>query len=64
MLRNKFWNLFTVKGMCENLRRYVWVGKGLSDELEVKVRVHQGTVLSPLLFIIVLDALSLEMGRF
>ena len=41
-----------------------WVGKGLSDEFEVTVSVHQGTVLSPLLFIIVLDALSREMGRF
>ena len=40
------------------------VGKGLSDEFEEKVSVHQGPVLSPLLFIIVLDALSREMGRF
>ena len=30
----------------------------------VKVSVHLGTVLSPLLFIIVLDALLGEMGRF
>ena len=30
------------------------------DELEVKVCVHQGSVLSPLLFIIVLEALSRE----
>ena len=30
----------------------------------MKVSVHQGPVLSPLLFIIVLDALSREMGRF
>ena len=31
-----------------------------SAEFEVKVRVHQGSVLSPLLFIIVLEALSHE----
>ena len=42
----------------------VRVGKGLSDEFEVKVSVHQGPVLSPLLFLIVLDALSREMGKF
>ena len=47
-----------------NLRSCVRVGKGLSDEFEVKVSVRQGPVLSPLLFIIVLDALSREMGRF
>ena len=50
--------------MYDNLRSCVRVGKGRSDEFEVMVRVHQGPVLSPLLFIIVLDALSREMGRF
>ena len=40
----------------------VRVGKGLSDEFEVKAGVHQGPVLSPLLFIIVLEALSREFG--
>ena len=34
------------------------VGEGYSEEFEVKVGVHQGSVLSPLLFIIVLEALS------
>ena len=42
----------------------VRVCKGLSDEFEVKFSVHQGSVLSPLLFIIVLDALSREIRRF
>ena len=52
-------------GMYENLQGCVKVGKGLSDEFEVKVSVHQGPVfVGPLLFIIVLDALSREMGRF
>ena len=50
--------------MYENLRSCVRVGKGLSDEFEVKFSVQQGPVLSPLLIIIVLDALSREMGRF
>ena len=36
----------------------VRVGEGYSEEFEVKVGVHQGSVLSPLLFIIVLEALS------
>ena len=35
----------------------VCVGEGYSEEFEVKVGVHQGSVLSPL-FIIVLEALS------
>ena len=60
----KLWNLFTVQGMYETLRSYVQVGKGLSDEFEVKVSVCQRLVLSPLLFIVVFDALSREMGRF
>ena len=33
---------------------------GYSEEFEVKVGIHQGSVLSPLLFIIVLKALSRE----
>ena len=37
-------------------RSRVRVGEGYSEEFEVKVGVHQGSVLSPLLFIIVLEA--------
>ena len=36
------------------------VGEGYSEELEVKVGVHQGSLLRPLLFITVLEALSCE----
>ena len=36
----------------------VRVSDGYSEEFEVKVGVHQGSRLSPLLFIIVLEALS------
>ena len=50
--------------MYENVRSCVYVCKGLSEEFEVKFGVHQGSVLSPLLFIIVLDALSWEIRRF
>ena len=47
-----------VQGMYANARSCVHVGEGYSEEFEVKVGVHQGLVLSPLLFIIVLEALS------
>ena len=36
------------------------MGNSFSDEITVRVGVHQGSVLSPLLFIIVLEALSSE----
>ena len=51
-------------GMYENVRRCVRVCKGLSDEFEMKFGEHQGSVLSPLLFIIVLVAFSREFRRF
>ena len=46
--------------MYANARSRVRVGEGYNEEFEVKVGVHQGSVLSPLLFIIVLEALSRE----
>ena len=46
--------------MYANARSRVHVGEDFSQAFEVKVRVHQGSVLSPLLFIIVLEALSRE----
>ena len=49
-----------VQGMYANARSRVHVGEGYSEEFEVKVGVHQGSVLSPLRFIIVLEALSRE----
>ena len=51
-------------GMYENVRRCVRVCKGLSDEFEMKFGVQQDSALSPLLFIIMLDALSREIRRF
>ena len=54
------WIVQLVQGMDANARSCVHVGEGYSEEFEVKVGVHQGSVLSPLLFIIVLEALSQE----
>ena len=54
------WVIRLVQAMYLNARSRVRVGNGLSDEFFVMVGVHQGSVLSPLLFIIVLEALSLE----
>ena len=52
------WIVRLVQGMYANARSRVHVGEGYSEEFEVKVGVHHGSVLSPLLFIIVLEALS------
>ena len=49
-----------VQSMYKDVRSRVRVGSGYSEEFGVKVGVHQGSVLSPLLFIIVLEALSRE----
>ena len=54
------WIVQLVQGMYANEWSHVRVGAGYSKEIEVKVSVHQGSVLSPLLFIIVLEALSRE----
>ena len=56
------WIVLLFQGMYANARNQVRVGEGFSKEFEVKVRVHQRSVLSPLLFIIVLEALSHEFG--
>ena len=49
-----------VQSMYRNVRSRVRVGESYSEEFEVKVGVHQGSVLSPLLFVMVLEALSRE----
>ena len=46
--------------MFANEGSWVCVGKVCSQEFEVKAWVYQGSVLSPLLFIIVLEAFSHE----
>ena len=54
------WIVRMVQGMYANARSCVHVGEGYSEEFEVKVGLHQGSVLRLLLFIIVLEALSQE----
>ena len=54
------WIVRLVQGMYSNARSLVHVGEGYSEEFEVKVGMHPGSVLSPLFFIIVLEALSHE----
>ena len=54
------WIVRLVQGMYVNARSRVRVGEDFSKKFEVKVRIHQGSVLRSLLFIIVLEALSRE----
>ena len=54
------WIVRLVQGMYANAQSHVRVGEGYREEFEVKVGVHQGSVLSLLFFIIVLEALSQE----
>ena len=54
------WAVQVIQGMYSNARSRVQVNGQYSEEFGVKVGVHQGSVLSPLLFILVLEALSRE----
>ena len=47
-----------VMSLYDVAKTKVKVGSGLSDEFSVNVDVHQGTLLSPLLFAIVVDAVT------
>ena len=47
-----------IKSMYDDSTAAVKLKNGVSERFEVKVGVHQGSVLSPLLFIIVLEALT------
>ena len=44
--------------LCEDLRTKVRGGSGLLEESGVSVGVHQGSVLSPLIFAIVVDVVT------
>ena len=54
------WAILAVKVMFENAKSCVRLNGLFSDEFKTKVGVHQGAALSPLLFIIVMGALSRE----
>ena len=41
-----------VQGMYANAQSHVHIDEGYSEEFKVKVNVHQDSVLSPLLFIV------------
>ena len=54
------WIIQVVKAMYENAKRAVNINGSIGDPFPVKVGVHQGSLPSPLLFIIALEALSRE----
>ena len=54
------WIVVIVQAMYNDAKSKVRVNGSYSDEFEVKVGVHQGSVLSPLLFNIVLEVLSMN----
>ena len=55
------WLVRIVQAMYREMRSRVRVGNEYSNSFDVRVGVHQGSVLSPLLFVIVLEALSMEL---
>jgi len=54
------WAIRVVQAMYSNARSRVRINGQYSEEFDVQVDVHQGSVLSLLLFILVLEALSRE----
>ena len=59
-VRVEVWIIHTVKAMYENAKPSVPVNGQFIDEFNIKVSVPQSAVLSPLLFVIIMEALSKE----
>ena len=51
-----------IEGTYEKTTARVVVGEGASEEIEVKIGLRHGSVLSPLVFIAVLDVISRKTG--
>ena len=47
-----------VEAMYENTKARVVVGSGMSNEFQVNIGLRQGSAISPLLFIIVMELIS------
>ena len=54
------WLAKIVQSIYRNARSPIRFNRAFSDDFLVQVRLHQGSVLHPLLFVIVLDVLSRE----
>ena len=54
------WAIFTVMALYTEACTVVKTDAGLSESFEVKVGLHQGAVLSPLLFSVVMHVVSSE----
>jgi len=54
------WLVASVMAMCEGARTVVRTVYGNSNSFEVRVGVHQGSALSPLLFVTMMEAISRE----
>ncbi|MBJ5547106.1 hypothetical protein JGG71_23155, partial [Salmonella enterica subsp. enterica serovar Derby] len=54
------WIVRAVMAMYANAQTVVRTTYGNSESFDVKVRLHQGSVLSPLLFVIVMDVITKE----
>ena len=52
------WLVQTVMTIYERAKTFVRTKQGYSTEFEVKVGVHQGLVLSPLLFVAVMEVVT------
>ena len=55
------WSIRVVQSMYRNTKSKVRINSNFSDDFLIKVGLHRGSVLSPLLLIIVLEALCREM---